>query len=68
MINILMIVAHYVTICKRIFLIINQKFLSFTIDIRAELYLKIYNLVYLPKRIDTLILHQSKGYLYSFNV
>ena len=59
--------AH-VTICKRIILIINQKILTFNDDIRAELYLKIYNLVYLPRRIDTLMLHQSKGCINPCNV
>ena len=58
-----MILIAHVTICKRIILIINQKILTFNDDIRAELYLKIYNLVYLPRRIDTLMLHQSKGVL-----
>ena len=63
-----MILSAHVTICKRIILIINQKILTFNDDIRAELYLKIYNLVYLPRRIDTLMLHQSKGCINPCNV
>ena len=38
----------YVTECKIINLIINQIFLSFNEDIRAELYLKTYNFDNLP--------------------
>ena len=44
-----------VTVCKRINLIFCQKFLTFCDDIRAELYLKINNFGYLPKRICTLL-------------
>ena len=51
----------YVTECKIINLIINQIFLSFNEDIRAELYLKTYNFDYLPRRIDALLCNKAKG-------
>ena len=51
----------YVTKCKIINLIINQIFLSFNEDIRAELYLKTYNFDYLPRRIDALLCNKAKG-------
>ena len=51
----------YVTKCKIINLIISQIFLSFTEDIRAELYLKTYNFDYLPRRIDALLCGKEKG-------
>ena len=51
----------YVTKCKIINLIISQIFLSFTEDIRAELYLKTYNFDYLPRRIDALLCSEAKG-------
>ena len=51
----------YVTECKIINLIINQIFLSFNEDIRAELYLKTYNFDNLPNRIDALLCSKAKG-------
>ena len=41
----------FVTVCKRLFLIIMGIILTFLLDIRAELYLERYIFVYLPNRI-----------------
>ena len=47
----LVFVTAFVTVCKRIFLIIKRIILIFVSDIRAELYLDSYVIVILPKRI-----------------
>ncbi len=46
--------SSYVTVCKRLFLIINGKILTFYFDIRAELYLEVYIYGCLPRRIYAL--------------
>ena len=48
-----------VTKCKRLFLIISRIILSFVFDIRAELYLEVYNFDFLPKRIKCFYLTKS---------
>jgi hypothetical protein len=44
-------ISASVTKCKRLFLIFIRIILTFVFDIRAELYLEVYNFDFLPKRI-----------------